>query len=154
MKSGTVTIPHWVRTGLALIEHRYCRDCKSAKPNEEFPPKNLYRCRLCSRVWCRKYYWKNTDKMLGRRKTEAGRAYMRKVAKEQAVRHPLKYKARYRLRNAIARGEIIPQPCRDCGNPIVHGHHPDYRNALDVVWLCLHCHVAEHHRLKDLENEA
>ena len=42
------------------------------------------------------------------------------------------------------RGKLIPRPCEDCGSTGVQKHHPDYVQALDVVWLCRPCHLARH----------
>ena len=47
----------------------------------------------------------------------------------------------HRLYNyARNRKKIIPLPCFVCGSLEVHGHHPDYDQPLQVVWLC-----PEHH---------
>lgn len=45
------------------------------------------------------------------------------------------------------RGELVPQPCRDCGLLEVQAHHPDYVAPdahLKVVWLCVDDHHREH----------
>jgi hypothetical protein len=52
------------------------------------------------------------------------------------------------LASALRRGLIHRQPCRDCGELKVDGHHPDYDRPMAVVWLCRRHHVAEHRRLK------
>lgn len=52
------------------------------------------------------------------------------------------------LTSAIKRGLIIKQPCAVCGAISVQGHHADYRKPLEVTWLCLKHHRAEHKRLK------
>jgi hypothetical protein len=57
--------------------------------------------------------------------------------------------ARRALRRAVARGEVVkPSTCEACGEATpsarLHGHHTDYSRPLDVRWLCLSCHAAEH----------
>lgn len=51
-----------------------------------------------------------------------------------------------RYKRAIRRGELRrPGTCSKCGaSGKIHGHHPDYSRPLDVVWLCVNCHWAEH----------
>jgi len=56
-----------------------------------------------------------------------------------------KHRVRARTRQAIRRGELIPQPCEECGNTEVEAHHPDYDAPdahLKVRWLC-----EKHHSL-------
>ncbi len=59
-------------------------------------------------------------------------------------RNPEKYRAHWTVRNAIARGTLVPQPCEECGAP-AHAHHDDYSKPLDVRWLCAF-HHGQHHR--------
>lgn len=37
--------------------------------------------------------------------------------------------------------------CEKCGKKAIYKHHPDYKNPLDVVFLCAMCH-ADVHRLR------
>ena len=65
-----------------------------------------------------------------------------------------KAEASLTARSAIRTGALERRPCeyvdswsgRTCGRPKVHGHHEDYGNPLDVVWLCPY-----HHRLRHRE---
>lgn len=50
----------------------------------------------------------------------------------------------------IRRGQLVPEPCRDCGSADVQAHHPDYSKPRLVVWLCPEDHRAEHRALRDL----
>lgn len=45
------------------------------------------------------------------------------------------------VRNAIRKGELVPETCEKCGRAIVEGHHDDYSKPLEVRWLC-----PKHHR--------
>jgi hypothetical protein len=77
-----------------------------------------------------------------------GRPYTATAAKVHRERNPLKYQARMLLNNAVSRGQIVkPKQCEECGIAAdLHGHHDDYREALNVRWLCQPCH-ADWHRL-------
>lgn len=71
-------------------------------------------------------------------------------------RSPMRYKKRQRtrfrervyarelVRRAIKAGRLVRQPCERCGVPHAQAHHEDYSKPLDVRWLCLPCHRAEH----------
>src|SRR5690242_18324310 len=47
----------------------------------------------------------------------------------------------------LRRGVIIEQPCRLCGRA-AEMHHPDYREPLLVIWLCVHDHDLVHRSKK------
>lgn len=49
-----------------------------------------------------------------------------------------------RVVNAIKRGNLIRQPCQECGDPNSHAHHDDYKKPLKVQWLCPSCHFGLH----------
>lgn len=55
-----------------------------------------------------------------------------------------KIRARRLANKAILRGKLHRLPCRDCGEPKTHAHHPDYDRPLEVIWLCPAHHRAEH----------
>lgn len=65
-----------------------------------------------------------------------------------------KQAAKTEVMKAIRAGRLVRMPCEKCGcspGPIngrspVHAHHADYKKPLEVVWLCLPCHYAEHHQ--------
>ena len=65
--------------------------------------------------------------------------------------HSKKYeimdKAHQAIYRAIKKGILTRKPCRDCGEKKVHGHHPNYKKPLEVIWLCKDCHGAEHKKL-------
>lgn len=42
------------------------------------------------------------------------------------------------------RGKLLPEPCEVCGSDQVQKHHDDYGKPLQVAWLCLKHHRAEH----------
>jgi hypothetical protein len=47
---------------------------------------------------------------------------------------------------AVKRGKIIrPSTCSECGSSKkIEGHHEDYKDKLNVVWLCRKCHCKRH----------
>jgi hypothetical protein len=57
--------------------------------------------------------------------------------KEAATAHQLVFRA-------IRRGDLIRQPCQECGNPKGQAHHDDYSKPLEVIWLCAHHHRQQH----------
>ena len=54
--------------------------------------------------------------------------------------------ARLAVRLAVKEGRLVrPAECPSClWTGIIHGHHEDYANPLDVVWLCASCHAKYH----------
>lgn len=52
-------------------------------------------------------------------------------------------KARYAVRMAVKRGEIVkPDVCEECneGHFRIEAAHTDYSRPLDIRWLCASCH--------------
>lgn len=41
-------------------------------------------------------------------------------------------------------GELVPQPCADCGADKSEKHHEDYSKPFEIVWLCRKCHRKRH----------
>jgi hypothetical protein len=73
---------------------------------------------------------------------------IRESHNKSKANHPEKYAARTTLWSHVLTGRIIrPSSCSDCGVVCTpHGHHEDYSKPLDVVWVCVSCHVARHKR--------
>lgn len=63
--------------------------------------------------------------------------------------HPERKAANLAVTRAIRDGRLIKQPCFICGELIVEGHHPDYSQHLDVVWLCVKHHKQLHREHKN-----
>jgi hypothetical protein len=47
---------------------------------------------------------------------------------------------------AIARGDLVRQPCEVCGVEPAQAHHDDYSKPLDVRWLCRKHHGEQHRK--------
>jgi len=54
--------------------------------------------------------------------------------------------ARKAVRDAIAAGLLVPQPCEmpGCNNEYAVAHHDDYAKPLEVRWLCPSHHLRWH----------
>lgn len=50
---------------------------------------------------------------------------------------------------AVRTGKLVRRPCEVCGAEKVEAHHQDYRDHLNVKWLCRKHHRAEHKRISD-----
>lgn len=55
-----------------------------------------------------------------------------------------KIEARLEATKAIKRGDVIRQPCEECGSD-AQGHHDDYSKPLELRWLCRVHHDALHY---------
>ena len=61
--------------------------------------------------------------------------------KESRMKTPKKYLARQTAERALAKGELIKQPCYFCSSTTdIEMHHTDYDKPLHVYWLCYLCH--------------
>jgi len=81
-------------------------------------------------------------------KTEIGRAGKLLNFYRMVGKYPLKYKARYTLRNAVRLGKIVKGCCEVCGSLEVEAHHDDYSKPFEVRWLCwLHHRELEGRRI-------
>jgi hypothetical protein len=83
--------------------------------------------------------------------SDARKRYLKTPAGQEArrrykERHALRVKARNAVRNAIASGRLLRQPCRLCGKKAEAHHHAGYTrpNWLNVEWLCKKHHLAGH----------
>lgn len=60
-------------------------------------------------------------------------------------------RVRQAVRIAVNAGILTRLPCQVCGSE-AEAHHPDYSKPLEVMWLCVPHHGAEHRRMKAAEN--
>ncbi|MBL0935530.1 MAG: hypothetical protein IBJ07_12370 [Rhizobiaceae bacterium] len=69
--------------------------------------------------------------------------------------NPSRYRAHVAVGKALARGELVKQPCEVCGT--THGridaHHDNYDEPLAVRWLCRLHHVQLHKGGEDMFGE-
>lgn len=103
----------------------------------------------------KKIYYSRTPEDWKRVKENAARFKKTEKAKEwnRKYRALKKYeaKARWILNNAVRDKLIVrPERCQICNREEkVEGHHSDYDNPLQVVWVCQECHRNIHKPLKE-----
>lgn len=82
-------------------------------------------------------------------KTEQGRIAHLRAKKAWAARNPERIAATRAVQYAVHIGKIKKLPCFICGEQEVEGHHPDYSQPLQVVWLCEYHHKELHWHMED-----
>ncbi len=140
-----------------------CLMCKVEKSLDDFYPHQSTRdgrdtyCKLCTKERNKRKYDRVMQdpklRAVRRAQTRITNAKWRKAnpqknhASERAYqdREPEKMHARWSLRGAVRRGNLVkPKVCSCCRQPTLandlHGHHADYGKPLDVEWLCRECH--------------
>lgn len=68
----------------------------------------------------------------------------RKKDSELPEEQKKKASCRSKTKVYISRGNLVKEPCYNCGNENVQAHHSDYDNPLKVHWLCRECHLELH----------
>ena len=135
-----------------------CKECKnkgqikSYRKNiqhvKKYKEKNKEKIAEYHKHYQSEYYDKNKERILDRckehQKTEKGKITAAKAYKKWFDENPKKAKARNVVFAAIKAGQLVRMPCEECGCIETHGHHVDYNNALDVMWLCPKHHKAWH----------
>jgi len=78
-------------------------------------------------------YWKHREKWL---------MYQR----NWRATHPVARRAGHEVEMAVKTGTMIrPNRCSKCGQSTrLHGHHPNYTDPLNIVWVCSSCHRLIH----------
>lgn len=110
-------------------------------------------CKDCIKLRSRGYRGQHLEYYKGYNKEYfiANREHLNK--KQLAYYHKMKiifhqkYRARDLLHDAINRGQVQKRNCEICLEDKVQGHHSDYTNSLDVLWLCERCHKLLHSKI-------
>ena len=103
----------------------YLRDWRKSKRSEQSFAKE----RETARKWC-----------------EANPEKRKATYDRYIVKHREKFLAHHALQSAIKSGRVVkPKTCSMCGaGGRIHGHHPNYSETLEVVWVCHGCHLKIH----------
>ena len=133
-----------------------CFKCKMLKSIYEFyrhsqmADGHLNKCKECTKIDNRGNRLNKRERYIAYDKERAKKPSRIKALIETMERmrskFPEKYKARNKLSNALRDGKIIKGNCVVCGISKVEAHHPDYRNPLNVIWLCIEHHKQIHHQ--------
>lgn len=83
-------------------------------------------------------------------KTTQYRIMHSQKAQEYKKSHREAIKAHNKVTKAIISGKLVrPGFCSQCNSTgKIEAHHPDYSKPLEVVFLCVKCHMEEHKRLR------
>jgi len=79
-----------------------------------------------------------------------------RTVKAWRAKYPVRNLAHMQVERALKSGELVkPELCEGCGLPRrVEAHHPDYSQALLVIWLCKPCHAVADKIRRLLEQKA
>ena len=101
-----------------------------------------------------KHYMKNRVEILAKDKTPERRAAYRKSYHDNKGNRLEKKRCKALVAVALRRGVdsdgnvFVREQCERCGaKDGIHGHHDDYRNPYDVMWLCSYHHGERHREL-------
>ena len=139
----------------------HCKHCNTEKPDEGFYASNKTKCKDCIKAAVTAHRQENLERVraydrmrasvphrvAARKSYQATPAYAEShqaAAKRWGAKHPERRKANIALGNALRDGRLFKTPCQACGEIKVEGHHPDYDQPLDVVWLCGSHHKEVH----------
>lgn len=107
--------------------------------------------KVCEREECGAVFYDRRDKLKIRRFCSSRctglhqrRADMPEWRTRTRHKHKQRTAARRLVRAAVLSGKIVPHPCKVCGRLDVQSHHRDYSKPLEIVWLCVPHHRAEH----------
>jgi len=125
-----------------------CKDCRR-QTEKAYAEKNPEKVKEKNR----RYHEEHREEILERkrewRQTEHGKKICRKNSSDWKKKNRWKNEAHGAVERAINKGELVrPSECSICGaTSRIEGHHEDYNDKLNVVWLCNTCH-AEANRLR------
>lgn len=124
-----------------------CNQCGEVKPFSEYyfhkgTCKPCYRVKVKAEKRANKEHYRAYDKARPRRQSPGAE---RRRSRQYRANNPEKVEAHAQTNAAIRDGDLVRQPCEQCGELKVDAHHDDYSKPLVVRWLCRSCHN-EHHR--------
>lgn len=135
------------------METKKCSTCGRTLPVSEFNWANRGRgelqvsCRACCSEYNRRRYAGNRDKFKSavRNYKASNPCAVLKTRLGTNKKAPSKQNARKCVEAAIVAGVLTrPSVCSGCGcsdtEHRIEAHHHDYRNPLNVIWVCTPCH--------------
>jgi hypothetical protein len=166
--------------GLANITHKTCSKCQETKGLESFSKnrsrpdgfrssckacdaisrkiyreKNLSKVRAASLNWYRENKERSNKNHIKWREENVEKSRSRNRAYRE--RNQDKVKCRNKTRAALKSGRLIKPPYCSINNSTcsknLEVHHNDYRDPMNVFWLCKKHHVAWHRVFKPLEGK-
>lgn len=141
-----------------------CSKCGQLKPVDQFykdkrHPDGLFSsCKSCHRLTVNiprqtpeakvklQAYHRTTKAKATRKRysqTSKGKVANYRCVQRHVKKHPRRARCHWRFSKAIKRGKITrPRICSLCWlqNGTIEGHHPDYSNPFEIIWLCRKCH--------------
>ncbi len=149
-----------------------CRKCGEMKElSEYYKHKKMFDghvniCKVCQKARISKHRQDNLERIQeydrnrpnAQQRTVENRERMHNLTEEQKEIQINKPKREWGKRNRhktrahlqTGRKLINPGICSRCNSTKkIEGHHPDYNEPLNVIWLCDACHKAEHVRLRN-----
>jgi hypothetical protein len=144
-----------------------CKVCGVTSDAAEFYKGVTSRCKECHKIKVREnraekieyyraydaYRYQSDPRVKKRHKryqgTDAGKASMSAARKKYARENVEKIAANTILNNRVRDKKVWkPHYCEVCSrdDTVIHGHHHDYAQPLNVIWVCPSCHVALHNR--------
>ena len=139
-----------------------CKTCLTEKLASEFYKYNKIKCKECLRQYSRNYVKENYNVIRAsqtsyhtkdyireyrrKNKDKISKYYKEWYRKNGRKKDPIKDAARSIFNNAIKYKRIKRgKTCQECGGKNhIEGHHTDYYQPLNVVWLCKLCHEERH----------
>lgn len=83
--------------------------------------------------------------------TDRSQRWHRESKLQNQCLNKLKVLAHRKVTRAIARRELVPEPCINCDSYPGQAHHWDYTKPLDIIWYCNRCHSQLHTNLGKLK---
>lgn len=102
---------------------------------------HLNKCKSCTKQDAKK---RRDENLFVMRAYDRGRGNRQEpeYLKIRRKAYPNQTKAQALISRLVAKGDLVKQPCEECGSQInVHAHHDDYLKPNEIRWLC-----TAHHR--------
>ena len=124
-----------------------CTGCKITKEEKDFYEKNDKNRKPGLRAQCKACMYEKSRPHLKiwKKDNEHYKAWRKEENKRARLKHPVEYRARQKLGNAIKLGKINKRnSCEICHDGPTHCHHDDYNKPLSFIELCRRCHILLH----------